>query len=147
PVPLPATHRGSALLDDTLYLFGGQQGDFIAIPGSTDGRCDPRTRETYSGEVYALKGGEGLWRRCADMPIAVSHADFSTLVWGKKVLVLGGQIHKNPDTFRVTLTDAIQEYDTRADRWSMRGRTPFRVKFPICGLHDGWICMTTGQRD
>ena len=147
PAPLAATHRGSALVDDTLYLFGGQQGDFTAVPGSPDGRCDPRTPETYFGEVYALKAGERRWRRCADMPIAASHTDFSTIVRGEKVLLFGGQIQKDAETFRVTLTDAIQEYDTRADRWSIRGRTPFRVKFPICGLHGGWICMTTGQRD
>ena len=147
PVPLAATHRGSALVDDTLYLFGGQQGDFAALPDSPDGRCNPRTLETYFGEVYALKRGESRWRRCADMPIPVSHTDFSTLAWGNKVLLFGGQIRKDPETFRYTLTDVIQEYDTQADRWSIRGRTPFGIKFPICGLHDGWICMTTGQRD
>lgn len=147
PIPLAATHRGSALVDDTLYVFGGQQGDFTPRPDSPDGRCDPSTPETYFGEVYALKGGESLWRRCADMPISASHTDFSTIARGTKVLLFGGQIHKDPETFRVTLTDAIQEYDTQADRWSIRGRTPFRMKFPICGLHDGWIGMTTGQRD
>jgi hypothetical protein len=147
PVPLAATHRGSALLGDTLYVFGGQQGDFAAIPGSPDGRCDPGTPETYFGEVYALGAGETRWRRRADMPIAASHTDFSTLACREKVLLFGGQIHKDPLSFRVTLTDAIQEYDVRADRWTIRGRTPFRVKFPICGAHDGWIGMTTGQRD
>ena len=44
------------------------------------------------------------------MPVPASHTDFSVVVSGNSVHVIGGQIYKHPEHFRLRLTDLIQTY-------------------------------------
>ena len=61
--------------------------------------------------------------------------------------VIGGQIYKHPQHFRLRLTDLIQTYDVIADRWSIGGYLPYRLKLPICAIHREHLYCITGQRD
>jgi glycosyltransferase involved in cell wall biosynthesis len=61
--------------------------------------------------------------------------------------VVGGQIHKHPEHFELRLTDHIQTYDVAADRWSISGYLPYRLKLPICAVHHDTLYCSTGQRD
>ncbi|HSH92805.1 MAG TPA: glycosyltransferase [Roseimicrobium sp.] len=146
-LPLPVMHLGSAMIEGAFYTFGGQQGDFTAIPGDPDYTCTGKTRESFFPDVYRYRPGELNWTRLSDLPIPVSHIDFSVLHENGKVHVFGGQIYKDPEDFRLRLTDAIQSYDVATDRWSISGAYPYRVKTPICGLHDGTVFCAGGQRD
>ena len=47
PIPTPGMHRGSAVIGKSLYVFGGQQGDFVAIDGDPSYTCTGKTREIY----------------------------------------------------------------------------------------------------
>ncbi len=80
-------------------MFGGQQGDFQAIPGDPDCTCTARTPETYLSCAFRLSDPAGPWTQVADVPIAVSHADFSTIVVDGRILLIGGQVYKDPDHF------------------------------------------------
>gem|GEM_PF-1058429 len=147
PVPLPAMHRGSAVVEGTLYLFGGQQGDFVAVPGDPSFRCTAETEETYFPDVYRFRPGVAAWERLADLPMPVSHTDFAVVPADGQVHVVGGQVYKHPERFRLRLTSLIQSYDTAADRWTITGSLPYRLKTPVCGLVDGTLFCATGQRD
>jgi glycosyltransferase involved in cell wall biosynthesis len=140
-------HRGSTSIDGSLFLFGGQQGDFRAIPGDANYRCTGNVREDYLTECFRFDPAEGRWARLADMLIPASHNDFSTVWDGEEVHLLGGQVFKHPKTFRLRLTNAIQSYNPAEDRWRISGRLPYRLKIPVSAIHAGILTITTGQRD
>jgi len=146
-IPRPAMHRGSAAIGQSMYVFGGQQGDFVAIDGDPNYTCTGKTRETYLADTYRFNSRDRRWTRLRDMLVPASHTDFSVVVSGDLVHVIGGQIYKNPEHFRLRLTDLIQTYDVIADRWSVGGYLPYRLKLPICGIHHGRLYCITGQRD
>ena len=147
PIPRPAMHRGSAAIGGSLYIFGGQQGDFIAIPGDANYTCTGETRETYLADTYRFRLGDLQWARLRDMLVPASHTDFSVVSVGETVHVVGGQIYKHPENFRLRLTDLVQTYDVEADRWSISGCLPYRLKLPVCVSHHDALYCTTGQRD
>src|SRR5260221_10911788 len=108
-------HRGSVVIGNSLYVFGGQQGDFVAIGGDPNYTCTGVTRENYFADTYRYSPNESRWTRLKDMPVPTSHTDFSVLAEGNIVLVVGGQVYKHPENFRLRLTDVIQTYDTVTD--------------------------------
>lgn len=145
-IPVAGMHRSSAVVGDSLYVFGGQQGDFQAIPGDPDCTCTGRTPETYLCSAFRLSDPSGLWTRVAEVPIAVSHMDFSTIVVDGRILLIGGQVYKDPEQFYLRMTDAIQAYDPVADRWSMFGYLPHKLKIPVAGLLGDRLFVVAGQR-
>jgi glycosyltransferase involved in cell wall biosynthesis len=147
PVPVAGMHRGSTSINGSLFLFGGQQGDFTPLPGDASHRCTGNTRENYLTECFRFDPAEGRWARLADMLIPASHNDFSTVWDGEEVHLLGGQVFKHPKTFRLRLTNAIQSYNPAEDRWRISGRLPYRLKIPVSAIHAGILTITTGQRD
>jgi len=146
-VPLGATHRASAVVGDDLYLFGGQQGDFVPLAGDAQRKCNGRTQETFLSATFVLADRRSAWQRLADMPVACSHTEPSVVVIGTSVLLLGGQVYKDPQTFILKLTDVIQEFDTCTGAWRILGHLPYRVKEAATAYHQGWIWALLGQRD
>jgi N-acetylneuraminic acid mutarotase len=147
PIPRAVCHHAAAVVGDALYLLGGQAGDFVAIPGSPIFACEGRTRETYFPDVHRLGSPEAAWERRADMPVPVSHAEAAVVRIGSTLVLVGGQRFKDPQTFELELTDAIQAYDTEADRWRIVGRLPYRVKTAVAATDRGWLYAVGGQRD
>jgi Kelch motif len=147
PIPRPVCHHASAVVGDCLYLLGGQAGDFMAIPGSPTYECTGRTRETYHRDVFRLRPKESAWERLPDMPLSASHTEAAVLLLGSTIVVVGGQCLKNPETFNLELTDAIQALDTGSGQWTIIGRLPYRVKTVVAGYHRGWMYAVGGQRD
>ena len=147
-VPRGGPHRGSAVAGDALYVFGGQEGDYIAIPGDPDFTCTgDLTNEVVYADTYRLGQGKKSWQRMADMPVKVSHVEFASLVMGPFVVVAGGMDNKDPRTKEVTVTDVIQMYDTRADTWRVAGHLPYCLKATIAAHYKGQFYVTTGQRN
>jgi N-acetylneuraminic acid mutarotase len=147
PVPRGGMHRSSAVVHDRLYVFGGQEGDFIAVPGDPQFSCDGRTVEHIYGDVYEWIDAERNWSRLPDMPVQSSHIEFSLAVRGDLVLVAGGSHYKDPETFSIELTDVIQVFDTRTQCWTTAGRLPFRVKTCLVASYGDWLYVSGGQRD
>lgn len=146
-VPRGGMHRASAVVHDRLYVFGGQEGDFIAVPGDPNFTCTGDTVEYIYADVYQMDQVNLDWVRLPDMPLPSSHIEFSVVVDGPLVYVAGGSCYKDPQTFAIELTDVIQEFDTRDRTWALGGRLPFRVKTCLTALYDGWLYMSAGQRD
>jgi len=146
-IPTGVCHHASAVVGERLYLLGGQAGDFMAIPQSSTYECTGRTRETYFADVYRLRPGASEWERLPDMLIPVSHVEAAALRVKSTIIVCGGQCYKDPETFELELTDAIQSFDTVSGKWKILGRLPYRVKTVVAGLYNDWIYVVGGQRD
>jgi hypothetical protein len=147
PIPRGGMHRASAVVDDRFFVLGGQEGDFIAIPGDPDYSCTGETVEHIYADVYQWNPVDSGWMRLPDMPVPSSHIDFSVVVADHLIFLVGGSRFKDPITFEIELTDVVQVYDTRARTWALAGHLPFRVKTCMTALYDGWLYMSAGQRD
>lgn len=146
PIPVGGMHRASAVVADQFYVLGGQQGDFKAIKNDPDYACTGETQETYLQSAFRLTDPGNAWAQIPDMPIAVSHCDFSCMVVDEVIYLYGGQTFKHPQDFYLRLTDAIQAFDTKANRWSIAGYLPCHLKMPIMGRHGDDVFITVGQR-
>jgi N-acetylneuraminic acid mutarotase len=147
-IPRGGPHRASAVIDHKLYVFGGQEGDYIAIPGDPECRCTgDLTSEVVYADTYMLEAGAKEWKRMADMVVPASHTEFTVVPFGDRIILMGGQCYKHPTTKVIRLTDSIQLYDAKADSWKIAGRLPYRVKSMVTTYYNGALFVTTGQRD
>lgn len=147
PVPRGGMHRASAVVNDRLFVLGGQEGDFVAVAGDPEFSCDGNTVEVVYADVYEWSEAGQHWIRLPDMPIPSSHIEFSVVIDGDLILILGGSCFKDPKNYLIELTDVIQAFDTYTLTWRVLGRLPFRVKCCIAAAHEGWLYITSGQRD
>ncbi|HVQ38463.1 MAG TPA: hypothetical protein VMS31_13065, partial [Pyrinomonadaceae bacterium] len=147
PIPRGGGHRASALVNDRLYLLGGQEGDFEPISNDPNCACTGETIEYVFPDCYRLDSPGTEWVRLPDMLEQSSHTEFSVIVRGPSIIISGGSRYKHPETFQIALTDVIQKFDTRNEKWSLVGHLPFRVKTTLTGFHKGWLYASAGQRD
>lgn len=147
PIPHGGPHRGSIVIDEDIYVFGGQEGDFRAIEGDAEFKCTRNTIEMYHPECYRYRAAQKKWERLADMPVTASHTDYSLARWGDQILISGGQVDKSKDDFLLTLTDCVQAYNIKTNTWSDFGRLPYRVKTVVSGIWEDTLFVMSGQRD
>ncbi len=148
PIPRGGHHRASAVIGDALHVLGGQEGDYIAIPGDPECRCTGKlTTEIRFADCFRLKAGAKSWERVADMPVLASHTESSVIQIDDRVLILGGDCHRVANVSLITLNDEIQLYDAPSGSWRVIGRLPFRIKSIAAGYYRGHVYFTTGQRD
>lgn len=148
PVPRGGPHRASAIIEGRLYVFGGQEGDYIAIPGHPDFLCTGElTCDLVYPDTYMLEHRSKSWQRMADMPIAASHTE-NTVIYNKdSIAIVGGQHYKDPQSAVITLTDVIQVYNAKQDAWKIAGRLPYGIKETVAVEYHGCLYFTSGQRD
>jgi hypothetical protein len=147
PIPRGGPHRASAVIDNKLYVFGGQEGDYVAIPGDPEYTCTrDLTEDTIFSDVYMIDKDKIRWQRMADMPVGASHTESAIIVLGRHAIILGGD-KQTGQKDKPEFQDIIQLYDAANNTWSIVGRLPYHVKSIIAGYHDGYIYFTTGQRD
>jgi Kelch motif len=148
PIPRGGPHRASAVCDGCLFVFGGQEGDYVPIPGDAHCQCDGNhVVEWHHAEVYFLDRPGGAWQRAADLAVPVSHTEFTVVSKGHQVVICGGQHYRDPDSRLMKLTDAIQLYDTRQNTCAVVGTLPYRVKTNVVGLWNDRLFSVAGQRD
>lgn len=140
PIPKGGPHRASAVCDDRLYLFGGQDGDVRPAVHDPDYTCDfaGTPLETLYGDSFVLDDEGGLWQNVSPIPAARTHSESEVTIDHYAVLVGGNE-------GRYRLSDLIQVYDARADCWRTAGLTPFCMKTTSV-YHKGWLYVVTGQR-
>ena len=82
------------------------------------------------------------------MPVPVSHMDYTSLLIGNCIYLVGGELSQDGyEAHEVPLTDEIWEYSIANDKWSLAGHLPFRIKQMVCGYHNNKIYFATGQKD
>ncbi|XP_009333957.2 kelch repeat-containing protein At3g27220 isoform X1 [Pyrus x bretschneideri] len=145
PIPRGGPHRACVVVDDRLYLIGGQEGDFMAKPGSPIFKCSRRNEVVYS-DVYMMDD-EMQWKELPPMPKPDSHIEFAWTVVNNSIVIVGGTTEKNPVTKKMTLVGEIFQFNLNTLKWSVIGKLPFRVKTTLVGFWNGWLYFTSGQRD
>ncbi|XP_052182493.1 kelch repeat-containing protein At3g27220 isoform X1 [Diospyros lotus] len=157
PIPRGGPHRACIVVDDRLYVIGGQEGDFMAKPGSPIFKCSRRNEVVYD-DVYMLDD-EMKWKVLPPMPKPDSHIEFAWKIVNHSIFIAGGTTEKHPVTKKMILVGEILQFnfDTLMildwivnewlQKWSVLGKLPFRVKTTLVGYWDGWLYFTSGQRD
>lgn len=145
PIPRGGPHRACIVVDDHLLTIGGQEGDFMAKPGSPIFKCSRRSEVVYR-DVYMLDN-EMKWKQLPPMPKPVSHIEFAWVVVNRSIIIVGGTTEKHPVTKKMVLVGEIFQFNLDKLEWSVVGRLPFRVKTTLVGLWKGWLYFTSGQRD
>ena len=141
PIPRGGIHRGSVIIDNTLYVIGGSEGDVKPIPGDPEYKCDWNSpMEDVHGESYKLEAGLSEWKRIADMPLKLAHTDTTVVGYGHQILVFGGTERRD----RCTIS--VWRYDIAADRWEKIGQLPYHMKSSFALYFEGRFILATGQR-
>ncbi|CAA0814802.1 Galactose oxidase/kelch repeat superfamily protein [Striga hermonthica] len=145
PIPRGGPHRACVAVGDRLFVIGGQEGDFMAKPGSPIFKCSRRHEVVY-GDVYMLDL-ENKWKVLAPMPKPNSHIESSWIIHNNSIIIMGGTTEKNPVTKRMMLVGEVFQLHLSTLQWSVIGRLPYRIKTTLAGFWDGYIYFTSGQRD
>ncbi|GAA0143513.1 hypothetical protein LIER_04181 [Lithospermum erythrorhizon] len=146
PIPRGGPHRACIVYNDRLYVIGGQEGDFMAKPGSPIFKCS-RRNEIVFGDVYMLDD-DMKWTSLPPMPKPDSHIEFAWAFVNKNsVVIVGGTTEKHPETKKMTLIGEIFHFEFDTQKWSVIGKLPYRVKTTLVGFWKGWLYFTSGQRD
>ncbi|XP_019242394.1 PREDICTED: kelch repeat-containing protein At3g27220-like, partial [Nicotiana attenuata] len=138
-------YRACIAVDDHLYVIGGQEGDFMAKPGSPIFKCSRRFEVVY-GDVYMLDE-DMKWKGLPSMPKPNSHIECSWVVVNNSIVIVGGTTEKHPVTKRMILVGEVFRFDLNTLTWSVIGKMPYRAKTTLAGFWDGWLYFTSGQRD
>jgi hypothetical protein len=139
PIPRGGPHRTSAILNDRLYVFGGQDGDVKPVVADPQYTCDYDTPlETLYPDSFVREFGTEPWKAVSPMAAARTHTESEITIDQYSVMVGG-----NEGRFR--LSDLVQVYDSEANRWRIAGRLPYCMKTTAV-YHDGWLYSITGQR-
>ncbi|KAG9446660.1 hypothetical protein H6P81_012788 [Aristolochia fimbriata] len=155
PIPRGGPHRACIVYDDRLYVIGGQEGDFMAKPGSPIFKCSRRHEVVYS-DVYMLDDSM-KWKELPPMPKPNSHIECSWAIHNNSVIIVGGTTEKHPVNKRMILVGEVLRFRfdtqdpccfcTNMQEWSVVGKMPYRCKTTQAGYWDGFLYFTSGQRD
>ncbi|CAH8391204.1 unnamed protein product [Eruca vesicaria subsp. sativa] len=145
PIPRGGPHRACVVVDDRLFVIGGQEGDFMAKPGSPIFKCSRRLEVVFS-DVYMLDE-EMKWKVMPPMPKPDSHIEFAWKVVNNSIVIVGGTTEKHPETKKMVLVGEIFQFNLNTMKWYVIGKLPYRVKTTLAGYWDGQLYFTSGQRD
>ncbi|KAJ0053927.1 hypothetical protein Pint_02930 [Pistacia integerrima] len=144
-IPRGGPHRACIVIKDRLFVIGGQEGDFMAKPGSPIFKCSRRHEVVYA-DVYMLDE-EMKWKTLPPMPKPNSHIECAWVIVNNSIIITGGTTEKHPVTKRMILVGEVFQFHLDSLTWSVIGKLPYRVKTTLTGFWDGWLYFTSGQRD
>ncbi|XP_043817180.1 kelch repeat-containing protein At3g27220 isoform X2 [Manihot esculenta] len=109
PIPRGGPHRACVVFDDRLYIIGGQEGDFMAKPGSPIFKCS-RRNEVVFDNVYMLDD-DMKWKALPPMPKPDSHIEFAWVIVNNSLVIVGGTTDKHPITKRMVLVGEVFQFN------------------------------------
>ncbi|GMI86865.1 HYPOXIA RESPONSE UNKNOWN PROTEIN 6 [Hibiscus trionum] len=146
PIPRGGPHRACVVANDRLFVIGGQEGDFMAKPGSPTFKCSRRNEVVYE-DVYMLEGEMKKWKVLPPMPKPNSHIECSWVIVNNSIIITGGTTEKHPVNNRMILVGEVFQFHLDSLTWSVIGKLPYRVKTTLAAFWDGYLYFTSGQRD
>ncbi len=129
-LPNPRQHAGSAVLGGLIYYIGGQNGH--------DGNLSTRRF------VHRYDPTMDTWTRMADLIVpqnanGLGHISSSVLVFGNKIVVLGGEVsHSSP-------VNMVSSYDPATDSWIVLTPLPQARRSGTAGVIGNFIYYSGGQ--
>ncbi|MBC8160025.1 MAG: hypothetical protein H7Z42_02310 [Roseiflexaceae bacterium] len=126
PLPNPRHHMGGVVLDGQIYAIGGQhKHDGGLVPQNSVHRYDPATN---------------VWTELASLAIPRNHITNSTVVYGGRVIVFGGQRQgRNNDAL-----DNVSAYDPQTNTWAELTPLPKPLHSAIAAEINGVFYFSTG---
>ncbi|XP_022739906.1 kelch repeat-containing protein At3g27220-like [Durio zibethinus] len=146
PIPRGGPHRACVVVNDRLFVIGGQEGDFMAKPGSPIFKCSRRKEVVYS-DVYMLDAKMKKWEVLPPLPKPNSHIECSWVIVNNSIIITGGTTEKHPVNKRMMLVGEVFQFRLDSLTWSVIGKLPYRIKTTLAGFWDGYLYFTSGQRD
>jgi len=139
PMPTP---RGSAMavaVDGKIYVIGGAHAN---IPGKPNEPLWVGVPPLVTGAVEEYDPATNSWRARAPMPTGRNHF-FAGAVDGK-IYAMYGRLGSSFVTAS-DVTDLVEEYDPKTDRWRYIGRAPTKRGDVAGGVYNGRIYVTGGE--
>ncbi len=123
-MPSPRNHFSTAVVDDVIYVMGGQYGH--------DGCPGKFTQDTPL--VHAFDTDTNKWTRKADMPNKNSHSEPGTFVYKNDIYTTGGENAGNK----------VWKYNPRSNQWSTFKTLPASLVAPVARIVDGRLLVAGG---
>ena len=124
-MPMSRNHMSGVALGGKIYAIGGQTGDRHAA------------RDVANVDIYDPV--TNTWSAAAPLPDPRSHTNCSTLVFGDRILVIGGESGHG------TFTREIFAYDPATNAWSVFARLPNPRSTAVAGIINGQLVLATGN--
>jgi len=116
PMPTPRGGGGAGVVGERIYVIGGATN----APGETGLRGGVAQQVLGTVEEYYI--ANDVWRTKSPMPTPRNHVGAGMI--NNKIYIVGGRIGAAWITM-ASNTDAVEEYDPAADKWSsLRARMP-----------------------
>lgn len=135
------THTASLILNDKLYIFGGQTGDVPRIPGDLEHTCDfTYSSEVFHSSVYSIDLVTQESSKLASMPHPASHTEYNVIKIGHRIIIVSG------NQSRAILNNTVLSYHLLENKWEIIGLLPYHLKGPSSAFYKGWLYVIAGQR-
>ncbi len=125
PLPMPTDHHGQIVVNNALYVVGGE--------------VEHGTSYLQNSGLFRYNDSTNRWTRLADMPVAASHSEASTLTDGKRIFVIAGQANAQQ------LMSQVRSYDIANNRWVIHTSLPTARKAGIGWITGNKLFYTTGD--
>lgn len=123
-LPNPRHHMAALVFNGKIYAIGGQH--------KHDGPLVPQD------DVHAYDPATNTWTQMADMPVALNHIGFSTIIVGSRIVVLGGQERHGVGSAK------IFAYAPGTNTWTRLSDLPAARHSMVAGYLNGFIYISTG---
>ena len=114
PLPQATDHHSTIVVNNAIYVIGGE--------------VEHGTSYLQNSGLFRYNDAANTWTKLADLPIASSHHEASTLTDGKRIFLMGGQRNGQQ------LMTNVFSYDIARNRWEEHTALPTARKAGF-----GWI--------
>jgi len=123
-MPTPRNHFSTAVVDDIIYVMGGQFGH---------DNCPGKFTQD-SPLVHAFNPRTNEWSQKANMPNKNSHSEPGTFVYKGDIYTTGGE----------NAGDKVWRYQPKSNKWSTFRTLPETLVAPIARIVDGKLIVAGG---
>lgn len=125
-LPSGRSHLGVVTLNGKIYAVGGQFGNDEAL--------------TTQKLVHVWDPSSPLvWTPLANMPTAISHIASATVVYGNRIITMGGETAHNVPT------DLVYAYDPDTNTWAAMTKLPAKRFSGVAAVLGNDLFFTTGS--
>ena len=132
PIPEAGDHIATEVVGGLIYAVGGEHGHAAQLP---EGNA-PYIQHNY---LFRYDPAADAWTRLADLPVAHSHAEGTTLVVNGKILTMGGKLSPTE------VSNSVELYDPADNTWTSVGTLPQDNQGGAAIFYDGKLYLTYGQ--
>ncbi|AMR30749.1 hypothetical protein A0256_04585 [Mucilaginibacter sp. PAMC 26640] len=125
PLINAVNHPGAAIFNGKIYIMGGSH-------NQNEDSVPQKTLQVYDEQT-------NTWTKLADMPVAIDHILSSVVVYGNRIIVLGGQTAHN------TPGKQVFAYSPATNVWSVLSPMRAAKSAGVAAIFNGNIYYTGGN--